>query len=119
MDSSSLVSFYIDPEGAPQQSLELITGTDLLKVTNRIKQLTGSSSVVVDEFGCLEIPSEPLSKLISKDEEALIMFDLINIERINEDLDPLQFNQEFSNVAKNYALKMYSGLAPNYSVSIT
>ena len=51
MDSSSLVSFYIDPEGTPQQSLELITGTDLLKVTNRIKQLTGSSSVVVDEFG--------------------------------------------------------------------
>ena len=108
MDSSSLVSFYINPEGPPQQSLELITGTDLLKVTNRIKQLTGRSSVVVDEFGCLEIPSEPVSKLISRDEEALIMFGLINIERINEDLDPLQFNQEFSNVAKNYALKMYS-----------
>ncbi len=107
-DSSNLVSFYIEPEGPPQQSLELITGTDLLKVTNRIKQLTGRSSVVVDDFGCLEIPSEPLSKLISKDEEALIMFELIRIERINEDLDPLSFNQAFSNVAKEYAFKMYS-----------
>ena len=44
------------------------------KVQNRIKKLTGNSSVVVDEYGCLEIPEEPLSKLLSKDEEALKMF---------------------------------------------
>jgi uncharacterized protein YkwD len=87
--------------------LELITGTDLLKVTNRIKKLTGNSSVVVDEYGCLEIPEEPLSKLISKDKEALEMLELINLERINENVDPVQFNQQYSDVAKDYALKMY------------
>ena len=107
IERSSLVSFYIEPDGIPQQSLEIIAGTDLLKVTNRIKKLTGNSSVVVDEYGCLEIPEEPLSKLLSKEEEALKMFDLINLERINESIDPLLFMQEYSNVAKNYALKMY------------
>ena len=108
IENSSLVSFYIEPDSIPQQSLELITGTDLLKVTNRIKKLTGNSSVVVDEYGCLEIPEEPLSKLISKDKEALEMLELINLERINENVDPVQFNQQYSDVAKDYALKMYS-----------
>ena len=107
IENSSLVSFYIEPDSIPQQSLELITGTDLLKVTNRIKKLTGNSSVVVDEYGCLEIPEEPLSKLISKDKEALEMLELINLERINENVDPVQFNQQYSDVAKDYALKMY------------
>ena len=36
------------------------------------------------------------------------MRELINLERINQDIDPVQFNQQYSNVAKNYALKMYS-----------
>ena len=107
IENSSLVSFYIEPDSIPQQSLELITGTDLLKVTNRIKKLTGNPSVVVDEYGCLEIPKEPLSKLISKDKEALEMLELINLERINENVDPVQFNQQYSDVAKDYALKMY------------
>ena len=108
VEQSSLISFYTESDGIPQQSLEIITGTDLLKVTNRIKKLTGNSSVVVDEYGCLEIPQESLSKLISKDEEALTMLELINLERINENIDPVQFNQEYSNVAKNYGLKMYT-----------
>ncbi len=108
IEKSNLVSFYIDPDGIPQQSLELIAGTDLLKVTNRIKKLTGNSSVVVNEYGCLEIPEEPLSKLMSKDEEIQKMLELINLERINSNLDPVQFNQGYSDVAKNYALKMYS-----------
>ena len=107
IEKSSLVSFYIEPDGIPQQSLELVSGTDLLKVTNRIKKLTGNSSVVVNEYGCLEIPKEPLSKLIPRDEDALKMLELINVERINENIDPVQFNQQFSDVAKNYALKMY------------
>ena len=108
VEESNLISFYVEPEGIPQISLEIIAGTDLLKVTNRIKKLTGSSSVVVGEFGCLEIPKESLSKLISKEEEALKMLELINLERINENIDPVQFNQQYSDVAKNYGLKMYS-----------
>tara|TARA_B100000579_G_scaffold425800_1_gene432051 strand:- start:150 stop:1172 length:1023 start_codon:yes stop_codon:yes gene_type:complete len=108
IEESSVISFYIEPDGIPQQSLEIITGTDLLKVTNRIKKLTGNSSVVVGEYGCLEIPEEPISKLRSKDEEALQMLDLINLERINENIDPVQFNQQYSDVAKNYGLKMYT-----------
>ena len=107
IERSSLVSFYIEPDGIPQQSLEIVVGTDLLKVTNRIKKLTGNSSVVVDDYGCLEIPEEPLSKLMPKDEEALNMLELINLERINENIDPVQFNQQYSDVAENYALKMY------------
>ena len=108
IEKSDLVSFYIEPDGIPQQSLELIASTDLLKVTNRIKNLTGNSSVVVNEYGCLEMPKEPLSKLIAKEQEALEMLELINLERINQSIDPVQFNQQYSNVAKNYALKMYS-----------
>tara|TARA_Y100000748_G_scaffold289205_1_gene274835 strand:- start:103 stop:687 length:585 start_codon:yes stop_codon:yes gene_type:complete len=108
MESSTLVSFYVDPDGIPQQSLEIITGTDVLMVTNRIKKLTGSSSIVVDEYGCIEIPKEPLAKLIIKNDEALKMLELINVERINENRDPLQFNQEYSNVAQNYGYKMYT-----------
>ena len=107
IESSNVISFYIDPDGIPQQSLEIITGTDILKVTNRIKKLTGRSSVVVNEFGCLEIPSETLSKLRLKDEEALKMLELINVERINNNIDPIQFNQQYSDVAKDYGLKMY------------
>ncbi len=108
IENSTVTLFYLDPDGIPQQSLEIITGTDILKVTNRIKNLTGSSSIVVDDYGCLEIPKEPLSKLRTKEEEALKMLELINLERINENRDPLQFNQAFSDVAQNYAYKMYT-----------
>ena len=41
----------------------MIIGTDLLKVVNRINYLTGKSSVVVDDDGCLEIPTYNESNL--------------------------------------------------------
>ena len=37
---SNLANFYVSPEGSPQQTLEVIIGTDLLKVVNRINYLT-------------------------------------------------------------------------------
>ena len=37
INESNLVSFYLDADGVPQQTLEVITGTDLLKITSRIK----------------------------------------------------------------------------------
>ena len=55
LERSELVSFYTDADGTPQQALEVIIGNDLLKVVSRIKDLTGESSVVVDDYGCLEI----------------------------------------------------------------
>ena len=63
---SNLVNFYVSPEGSAQQTLEVIIGTDLLKVVNRINYLTGKSSVVVDDDGCLEIPRYNESNLKSR-----------------------------------------------------
>ena len=56
INESNLVSFYVSPEGSPQQALEVIIGTDLLKVVNRLNYLTGKSAVVIEDDGCLEIP---------------------------------------------------------------
>ena len=63
VNESNLVNFYVNPEGTPQQTLEVIIGTDLLKVVNRINYLTGKSSVVIDDDGCLEIPKYTVSNL--------------------------------------------------------
>jgi len=39
LEDSNLVSLYTNTESTPQQALELITGTDLIKVVSRIKIL--------------------------------------------------------------------------------
>jgi len=107
LERSELVLFYTDADGTPQQALEVIIGNDLLKVVSRIKDLTGKSSVVVDEHGCLEIPKVSRSKLVSRSVESSEMFEIINIARINENVDPIEFSQSLSNIANSYAFLMY------------
>ena len=109
VSQSSLASFYVSPEGSPQQTLEVIIGTDLLKVVNRINYLTGKSSVVVNEDGCLEIPKYNESNLQSRQDFSIEIYNLLSLERQNENVDGLELNQILSNVAQAYAYEMYVG----------
>jgi len=107
LQNSNLVNFYIDPEGSPQQTLELIIGTDLLKVVNRINELTGKSSVVIEEDGCLEIPKYSQSVISENTEFAVELYNQIAYERESENVDGLELNQLLSDVAIQYAKEMY------------
>ena len=79
VNESNLVTFYVSPEGSPQQTLEVIIGTDLLKVVNRINYLTGKSSVVVDDDGCLEIPKYTISNLKSQQDFSIEIYNLLSL----------------------------------------
>ncbi len=107
IENSNLVSFYIDTSGTPQQALELITGTDLIKVVSRIKDLTGKSSVVVGEQGCIEIPKYSLSNLSNNNEQKDELYALLLTERSNQNLAPLELSEKLSDIALNYAYTMY------------
>ena len=107
IENSNLVSFYTDTSGTPQQALELITGTDLIKVVSRIKDLTGKSSVVVGEQGCIEIPKYSLSSLSNNNEQKDELYELLLTERSNQNLAPLELSEKLSNIALNYAYVMY------------
>ncbi len=107
LENSNLVSFYTDTSGTPQQALELITGTDLIKVVSRIKDLTGKSSVVVGEQGCIEIPKYSLSNLSNNNVQKDELYDLLLTERSNQNLAPLELSEKLSNIALNYAYVMY------------
>ena len=107
LENSNLVSFYTDTSGTPQQALELITGTDLIKVVSRIKDLTGKSSVVVGEQGCIEIPKYSLSNLSNNSEQKDELYALLLTERSNQNLAPLELSEKLSNIALNYAYVMY------------
>ena len=107
IENSNLVSFYTDTSGTPQQALELITGTDLIKVVSRIKDLTGKSSVVVGEQGCIEIPKYSLSNLSNNNEQKDELYELLLTERSNQNLAPLELSEKLSNIALNYAYTMY------------
>jgi uncharacterized protein YkwD len=107
LENSNLVSFYTDTSGTPQQALELITGTDLIKVVTRIKDLTGKSSVVVGEQGCIEIPKYSLSNLSNNNEQKNELYELLLTERSNQNLAPLELSEKLSNIALNYAYVMY------------
>ena len=107
IENSNLVSFYTDTSGTPQQALELITGTDLIKVVSRIKDLTGKSSVVVGEQGCIEIPKYSLSNLSNNNEQKNELYELLLTERSNQNLAPLELSEKLSNIALNYAYVMY------------
>ena len=107
LENSNLVSFYTDTSGTPQQALELITGTDLIKVVSRIKDLTGKSSVVVGEQGCIEIPKYSLSNLSNNNEQKDELYELLLAERSNQNLAPLELSEKLSNIALNYAYVMY------------
>ena len=109
VSESNLANFYVSPEGSPQQTLEIIIGTDLLKVVNRINYLTGKSTVVVDDDGCLEIPKYNVSNLQSRQDLSIEIFNLLSLERQNENVDGLELNQILSNVAEAYAYEMYTG----------
>tara|TARA_Y100000741_G_C18231369_1_gene549957 strand:+ start:18 stop:1028 length:1011 start_codon:yes stop_codon:yes gene_type:complete len=105
---SNLANFYVSPEGSPQQTLEVIIGTDLLKVVNRINYLTGKSSVVIDDDGCLEIPKYTISNLQTRQDFSNEIYKLLSIERQNENVDGLELNQILSDVAEAYAYQMYT-----------
>ena len=107
IENSNLVSFYTDTSGTPQQALELITGTDLIKVVSRIKDLTGKSSVVVGEQGCIEIPKYSLSNLSNNNKQKDELYELLLTERSNQNLAPLELSEKLSNIALNYAYTMY------------
>ena len=107
IENSNLVSFYTDTSGTPQQALELITGTDLIKVESRIKDLTGKSSVVVGEQGCIEIPKYSLSNLSNNNEQKDELYALLLTERSNQNLAPLELSEKLSDIALNYAYTMY------------
>ena len=107
IENSNLVSFYTDTSGTPQQALELITGTDLIKVVSRIKDLTGKSSVVVGEQGCIEIPKYSLSNLSNNNDEKDELYALLLTERSNQNLAPLELSEKLSDIALNYAYTMY------------
>ena len=109
INESSLANFYVSPEGSPQQALEVIIGTDLLKVVSRINYLTGKSSVVVDDDGCLEIPKYTESNLQSRRDFSIEIYNLITLERQNVNVDGLEFNQILSDMAQAYAYEMYTG----------
>ena len=108
VSESNLVNFYVSPEGTPQQTLEVVIGTDLLKVINRINYLTGKSSVVVDDDGCLEIPKYNISNLQTRQDFSLEIYNLLSLERQNENIDGLELNQYLTNVAQAYAYEMYT-----------
>lgn len=107
IENSNLVSFYTDTSGTPQQALELITGTDLIKVVSRIKDLTGKSSVVVGEQGCIEIPKYSMSNLSNNNEQKDELYALLLTERSNQNLAPLELSEKLSDIALNYAYTMY------------
>ena len=107
IENSNLVSFYTDTSGTPQQALELITGTDLIKVVSRIKDLTGKSSVVVGEQGCIEIPKYSLSNLSNNNEQKDELYALLLTERSKQNLAPLELSEKLSDIALNYAYAMY------------
>mgnify|MGYP001393192496 FL=1 len=109
INESSLANFYVSPEGSPQQALEVIIGTDLLKVVSRINYLTGKSSVVVDDDGCLEIPKYTESNLQSRRDFSIEIYNLLTLERQNVNVDGLEFNQILSDMAQAYAYEMYTG----------
>jgi uncharacterized protein YkwD len=108
LEDSNLISLYTNTEGTPQQALELVTGTDLIKVVSRIKDLTGKPSVVVNEQGCIEIPSYALSNLSNKEEFSQELYNLILVERNNENLISLELSNTLSEVAQDYAYEMYT-----------
>jgi len=107
IEDSNLISFYTDTNGTPQQALELITGTDLIKVVSRIKDLTGKTSVVVSEQGCIEIPKYSLSNLSNNVQQKDELYQLLLIERSEENKVPLELSERLSKVALNYAYEMY------------
>ena len=107
IENSTLISFYTDTNGTPQQALELITGTDLIKVVSRIKDLTGKPSVVVSEQGCIEIPKYSLSNLSNNTQQKDELYALLLVERSEENLVPLELSESLSEVALNYAYEMY------------
>ena len=107
IENSNLVSFYTDTSGTPQQAIELITGTDLIKVVSRIKDLTGKSSVVVGEQGCIEIPKYSLSNLLNNNEQKDELYALLLTERSKQNLAPLELSEKLSDIALNYAYTMY------------
>ncbi len=102
---SKLISFYINPSSFPQDILARIAGTDILKSLNKITQLTGSSSHV---DGCLEIEKALETEVKLRPDLALDLIATVNNHRLDFSLDYLESRQNLSDVAEDYAHKMYT-----------
>jgi len=101
---SKLVSFYVSPNSFPQEVLSRITGTDLLLSINRIKELTGKTSYV---DGCLEIVQAKEIDIRTRDDLAQDLISSVNKHRLDLSVDFLETRQSLSDIAEDYAMKMY------------
>jgi len=102
---SKLVTFYVSAASFPQEALSRITGTDILMSINKITELTGSSSYV---DGCLEIGRAIEVEIQLRPDLALELISIINEHRVDLSLDYLESRQNLSDVAEEYAHKMYT-----------
>jgi len=103
-EESKLISFYVSPNSFPQEVLSRITGTDLLLSINRIKELTGKTSYV---DGCLEIIQAKEIDIRTRDDLAQDLISSVNRHRLDLSIDFLETRQSLSDVAEDYAIKMY------------
>lgn len=104
-NESKLVNFYTNPSSFPQEALSVITGTDVLKSISRINELTGSSSYLE---GCIEVPKSTPSQVAGRADLAELIASKINTHRIDSSLDYLETRQVLSDIAEEYAYKMYT-----------
>ncbi|MCP4305128.1 MAG: CvpA family protein [bacterium] len=89
LEGSDVAATIVDPDGVPQRVLGFLSGDRVVEVSLRIRSLTGGQTAVATVDAPLELVAAESGDLERLPDTEVVMVDLMNHERVAEDVDPV------------------------------
>ena len=103
---SWVVEVVAGEDSFAKESVSAIVGDRVLESLVNLNQLIGDSQVVVEGVESLDIPVLG-GALLAADGDAMAVFDLLNLARVDAGVDPLAWSSSLAEVAAAHGYEMY------------
>lgn len=107
LEESSLVGAMTDAEGLPQRLLGLISFDRVLSAALELRSVAGDHRLVAPERGRIDIEATETAKLDRRPKAATKLGEMVNVSRVELDVDPLARSDALDKLARDHALALY------------
>ena len=107
LEDSAVTRALTDPEGAPQQVFERLSGDGMMQTVLNLREAIGARRAVVEEGDAITFPPASPDRLAPDPDSARDVFDLLNRARVEAGLDPLAWSDALAEVGADHAYEMY------------
>ena len=106
LDESWAVEVVAGDDSAVKEAVSSVVGDRVLESLVNLNQLIGDRQVVIEGVESLDIPVLA-GALFASDGDAMAVFDLLNLARVDAGVDPLAWSSSLAEVAAAHGYEMY------------